>query len=97
MRPHRRGRALTFKDTLRTDMKYQEFAVNTAARSFTPVAQSCTRPRNPAPASSMNEENATRRGPSPADVKTAFSGVVPRRAAMSSLSFSDARSRTHEA
>ena len=31
------------------------------------------------------------------DVKPAFSGVVPRRAAMSSLSSSDARSRTHEA
>ena len=30
-------------------------------------------------------------------VKPAFSGVVPRRAAMSSLSSSDARSRTHEA
>ena len=30
-------------------------------------------------------------------VKPALSGVVPRRAAMSSLSSSDARSRTHEA
>lgn len=64
MHPHRRGRALTFEDTLRTDMKYQECAVNTTARSFIPAAQSCTRPCNPAPASSMDEESATRRGPS---------------------------------
>lgn len=64
MRPQRRGRALIFEDTLRSDMKYQECAVNTTARSFIPAAQSCTRPRNPAPASSMNEESATRGGSS---------------------------------
>ena len=39
----------------------------------------------------------TKLAPPLADVKPALSGVVPRRAAMSSLSSSDARSRTHEA
>ncbi len=39
----------------------------------------------------------TKLAPPLSDVKPAFSGVVPRRAAMSSLSSSDARSRTHEA
>ena len=39
----------------------------------------------------------TKLAPPLVDVKPAFSGVVPRRAAMSSLSSSDARSRTHEA
>lgn len=39
----------------------------------------------------------TKLAPPLVDAKPAFSGVVPRRAAMSSLSSSDARSRTHEA
>lgn len=39
----------------------------------------------------------TKLAPLLSDVKPALSGVVPRRAAMSSLSSSDARSRTHEA
>lgn len=39
----------------------------------------------------------TKLAPPLVGVKPAFSGVVPRRAAISSLSSSDARSRTHEA
>ena len=39
----------------------------------------------------------TKLAPPLVGVKSAFSGVVPRRAAMSSLSSSEARSRTHEA
>ena len=39
----------------------------------------------------------TKLAPPLVSVKPAFSGVVPRRAAMSSLSSSEARSRTHEA
>lgn len=39
----------------------------------------------------------TKLAPSLAGVKPAFSGVVPRRAATSSLSSLEARSRTHEA
>ena len=38
----------------------------------------------------------TKLAPPLSGVKPAFSGVVPRRAAMSSLSSSDARSRTNE-
>ena len=39
----------------------------------------------------------TKLAPPLVSVKPALSGVVPRRAAMSSLSSSEARSRTHEA